>query len=169
MPNTNQETIYQRIAERITIDENGCWIWNGAKIPAGYGHIRIKGRDKYTHIVMFELTKGDIPAGLELDHLCRNRACCNPEHLEAVTHKVNINRGSRNHGKRFRKIILVNGIPVPICKNGHLLTPDNVISENRGTKTRCLICRRKSKRESAKRIYDKLKSVKLGEPPQEGG
>lgn len=68
---------------------DGCWIWTGSLNNKGYGRILSYG---YAHRFMYERWKGPIPAGLELDHLCRKPACCNPDHLEAVTHSVNMQR-----------------------------------------------------------------------------
>lgn len=75
---------------RIVTNDAGCWIWQRALTQAGYGVIRGGG---YVHRTVYAEVNGPIPDGLELDHLCRNRACCNPDHLEAVTHKVNMERG----------------------------------------------------------------------------
>lgn len=77
---------------------SGCWIWIGEFSSTGYGIIsswsgnkRI-GRKK-AHRVIYEIERGAVPEGLELDHLCRNRFCVNPAHLEPVTHRINILRG----------------------------------------------------------------------------
>jgi hypothetical protein len=67
-----------------------CWIWNGCHDHAGYGSSR-RGKP---HRVSWVLTNGPVPDGLELDHLCRQRSCCNPDHLEAVTHLENVRRGA---------------------------------------------------------------------------
>ncbi|MEV0526021.1 HNH endonuclease [Streptomyces sp. NPDC050439] len=70
----------------------GCWAWTGSRLPNGYGRITIARRDLYSHRVSYEIHKGQIPNGLHIDHLCRVRACCNPDHLEAVTCRENIMR-----------------------------------------------------------------------------
>lgn len=70
-----------------------CWTWRGAPNCNGYGRIRISGQDNMAHRVTYELANGPIPAGLQVDHLCRNRMCVRPSHLEAVTQRINLLRG----------------------------------------------------------------------------
>lgn len=78
-----------------TPPESECWEWTGKQYPNGYGQHRPNRRLKafMAHRVVYELLVGPIPQGLDLDHLCRNRLCVNPEHLEPVTRSVNIRRG----------------------------------------------------------------------------
>jgi hypothetical protein len=102
--------------ERVEVDEDGCWIWTGALSTQGYGNIRIGSRTDGsrrvvpTHIVMWESQNGPVSDGLELDHLCRVRACCNPAHLEPVTPSVNMKRAmahlSDDERQRRREWIL---------------------------------------------------------------
>lgn len=72
--------------------DTGCWVWQGHVGGCGYGRTVRDGRAVYVHRFMWELVHGRVPEGLELDHLCRNRLCMNPDHLEVVTHRENMRR-----------------------------------------------------------------------------
>lgn len=93
-----------------------CWLWVASRIPNGYGNIKVAGRMQLAHRVSYEMTRGPIPDGLVLDHLCRNRACVNPAHLEAVTFRENVLRGAGYTAEQARKTH---------CKNGHEFTAEN--------------------------------------------
>lgn len=70
-----------------------CWVWTGDTQRGGYGRVWFDGGTKLTHRVIYELLLGPIPKGLCIDHLCRNRVCCNPGHMEVVTYSENVCRG----------------------------------------------------------------------------
>ena len=72
---------------------DGCWIFTGSKRQRGYGAICLNGKSVSAHRLAYELEKGPVPTGLEIDHLCRTHACVRVSHLEAVTHRVNARRG----------------------------------------------------------------------------
>jgi hypothetical protein len=83
-----------RFLDRVEINgETGCWEWSGKRDDDGYGRFAFNGKKVRAHRWLFEFATGPIPEGLELDHLCRNRACVRPRHREPVTHAQNIRRG----------------------------------------------------------------------------
>lgn len=107
----------------------GCWFWLGA-IASGYGHVRYQGRDQGAHRVFYELLRGPIPEGLTIDHLCRQPSCVNPDHLEPVTMRENVIRGTGPSAANARKTH---------CRNGHELNADNMFMR-RGTR-QCRMCK----------------------------
>lgn len=97
------------------VNQDDCWLWAGP-INSQYGLLFRDGEYYLAHRLMYEAVKGPIPVGLEIDHLCRVKICVNPDHLEAVTHAVNMQRiGS--YGKHSH------------CKRGHELIPENLYYE----------------------------------------
>lgn len=117
--------------EGVTVPGN-CWLWRGAiDKDGGYGRVNIDHKCLYLHRVTYERFVGAIAKGLHVDHLCRVRACCNPDHLEAVSPMTNSRRGMRGSQ--------------PECKNGHPLSGDNLYV-NQGRKPQyvhrvCRTCR----------------------------
>jgi hypothetical protein len=112
----------------------GCWYWLGSFFRDGYGRFKHGGRDDVAHRVSYELAKGPIPDWLELDHLCRNRGCVNPAHLEAVTGRVNVLRG---------ETIVRTNAEKTHCSKGHPLSGDNLFIRRDGRR-RCRTCERAS-------------------------
>lgn len=98
------------------ITESGCWIWMASDDGKGYGQFSIKGKPCKAHHFAYEYFKGPLPLGLMPDHLCRVRLCANPDHLEAVTNKVNVLRGNGHTARNARKIA---------CNRGHLFGLEN--------------------------------------------
>jgi hypothetical protein len=89
------KSVRERIYERLVTDlATGCLIWPGSGQTSGYGQIYANGTMRLVHRLTWELEHGPIPAGLEIDHLCRVRRCANPAHLELVTHRENIRRSA---------------------------------------------------------------------------
>lgn len=114
--------------------DDGCWVFTGSRNVKGYGRIGIRrpghGRSILAHRLAYELAKGPIPEGLEVDHLCRNRACVNPDHLEAVPHITNVRRGSRATS--------------PTCIRGHAF--DLVRVKDGLVHRACSLCKSESRR-----------------------
>ena len=77
----------------MSLVSSGCWEWVGRTGKDGYGSVGAARNSRLAHRVSYEWWMGDIPDGLEIDHLCRNRACVRPDHLEPVTHMENVRRG----------------------------------------------------------------------------
>jgi hypothetical protein len=90
--------ILSRIFEKVDVHPSGCWDWQGSLNPRGYGKVGTGGRHGtgLVHRVVYELFVGSIPDGLTIDHLCANKRCVNPMHLEPVTAEENHRRGQ--HG-----------------------------------------------------------------------
>jgi len=80
--------------EYLVDEETGCWIWQRTTTAYGYGWIRVNGKGTNAHRAIYERLHGPVPPGLVVDHLCRNRICVNPDHLEVVTQTVNVRRGT---------------------------------------------------------------------------
>ncbi|RYF11404.1 MAG: HNH endonuclease [Oxalobacteraceae bacterium] len=95
-PHTNRPTMDQKLAGRFERTE-GCWLWKGQINRGGYGKLvaKIEGKRRIlsAHRAVYEHLVSQIPAGMQLDHLCRNRACVNPSHLEPVSNRENVMRG----------------------------------------------------------------------------
>lgn len=127
-------------------DLGPCWVFTGALTGRGYGSLyvgKIDGKRRIVapHILAFELSIGPVPEGLELDHLCRNRACCNPSHLEPVTRRENVLRGEGVAAKQARQTH---------CKNGHPLSGRNLVPNSRGAR-QCRECKNESERRARRR------------------
>lgn len=127
-----------------TIVINDCWIWQGAVDSRGYGQLKSNGKTWRAHRFFYVELVDDIPPGYQIDHLCRNRLCVSPAHLEAVTQYENMRRSrvwELNKGRSH-------------CPNGHEYTPENIANTKRLT---CLQCKREYNREymKKKRLTDK--------------
>lgn len=101
-----------------------CWFWFGAVDGCNYGIINIKRKVYRAHILAYISYRSPVPEGLELDHLCNNRFCVNPYHLEAVTHKVNVLRGNSFSALNILKTR---------CPKGHEYSEENTYWSTRKT------------------------------------
>lgn len=119
-----------------------CWNWNGCTNGVFYGLISVNNKNILVHRFSYELHKGKIPDGLQIDHLCRNKLCVNPEHLEAVTQYENLKRGNTwlHHKSKTH------------CKNGHEYNEENTYKPIPNHRI-CIICRRERERKNYKLKY----------------
>ena len=134
-----KQSTTERFWVKVSADASGCWIWTGAKHRLGYGEFAVGSKRDGTqrmaaaHRWSWEFYNGPVPNGLELDHLCRNRACVRPDHLEAVTHRENCRRGLK-------------GVLTTHCPQGHEYDEANTYVY-RGQRN-CRACNRETVRRS---------------------
>lgn len=121
---------------------SGCWLWLQFLTSDGYGSIRSGNRMHPAHRVAYELYRGEIPVGLVIDHLCRNRCCVNPWHLEVVTRRENTLRGNGPSAQQAKR---------KTCALGHELIPVGFRRERRCRECVNAASRRYQQRERAKR------------------
>lgn len=128
--------VRDRLVARVTTsEETNCWVWDAPE-ASGYGRIwtgsRADGtrRIRLAHVVSYEEHVGPVPEGLVLDHLCRNRACINPDHLEPVTQRVNVLRGEGRAAHQAQQTH---------CKRGHEFDEQNTYRDRHG-KRYCRTC-----------------------------
>jgi hypothetical protein len=133
---TSPHGLLERIRGRTIVDSSGCWNWQGWTDKDGYGRITVRPPNKHlrTHRATYEAVHGPIPTGLTIDHLCRNRRCCNPDHLEAVTFHENVRRRPNN------------GL-LSHCKYGHPMNGPNLRIVGRARERTCVECIRRRSRE----------------------
>lgn len=122
----------KKIVRSLSFTESGCWIWCGSLGRGGYGKVGHYGKTLLAHRFVYTELVGPIPRGLQLDHLCRTRACVNPDHLEPVTCRENLMRGDTWQARNAAKTH---------CPRGHEYTEQNTYRYPDGRR-RCILCRR---------------------------
>jgi len=128
--------VLERFLEKISVSKTNfynntpCWEWTSATDNFGYGQFWLNKNHVYSHRFAYELYQDKIPKGLEIDHLCRNHACCNPIHLEAVTHLENM---KRSHPYQSTKTH---------CPKGHPYSGENLYRNPSNNYRHCIICTR---------------------------
>lgn len=121
----------QRFEKHYMPEPNsGCWIWISSLDGAGYARFSMNLKNQKAATFIYEFYKGPVPDGLELDHLCRVRCCVNPDHLEAVTHYENVQRGAAGKHESSKTH----------CPQGHEYNEENTYRQK--GRRRCRLCRR---------------------------
>ena len=124
----------EKIASRVRHDEvSGCMVWTGDKTSNGYGRMVVDGKRKRVHRLMYERVNGEIPDSMVIDHVCRNRLCCNPEHLRVVSNRENILSGEGIAAKNAAKTH---------CVKGHELSGHNLVIKTRKNRMPERVCRK---------------------------
>lgn len=118
-----------QLAAKIRCSPEGCWEWLASRSD-GYGRVTWQGRQRPAHRVVYELLVGPIPAGLQIDHLCRNRGCVNPAHLEPVTQRENLMRGETIPARHAAQTH---------CGRGHIFDEANTYVRKDGRRS-CRAC-----------------------------
>ena len=141
-------SLSERFEKKYQVNKEGCWIWVSRMNPYGYGVLTDYPIDGYhekriqAHRFAYEKYRGKIPEGLVIDHLCRNRACVNPWHLEITTAKTNILRGMGISAKEAKQTH---------CKRGHPFSQDNTylrIRKDGSVHRDCRECHRITRRKN---------------------
>jgi hypothetical protein len=115
--------IKTRFLQKVAFAESGCWQWLGSMDRKGYARFGVNGRNTLAHRWIYEQETGAIPEGMVLDHLCRNRGCVNPLHLEPVTSRENTMRG---------ETVAARNTNATHCPKGHPYTPENIYRRKDG-------------------------------------
>lgn len=145
------------LAKRKRVDgpmSTMCWEWTGWRSTEGYGWTHFNGRKESVHRTAYMILVGEVPDGLFLDHLCRNRACFNPAHLEPVTCRENLLRGVGASGMNARKTH---------CKHGHEFDEANTWFEKTGHR-HCRACNRRRMLQRPSRSKVRITEVRIAEP-----
>ena len=157
MRKTEAERFWEKVDKHGPMfNGSACWVWTAFKHPDGYGAFwAAAGKMVRAHRWVYANLEGPILEGLELDHLCRNRACVNPDHLEPVDHRVNVQRGLTSALRPLGQI----GARGSLCVNGHAYGVANIFVTSAGYRE-CRQCRQTSfQKAKAKRKQRRLEAI----------
>lgn len=143
-----------RIADKIYVAPDGCWLWMGYRSVLNYGGVRWDGRSQRAHRVVYQLIKGPISKGLTLDHRCRNPPCVNPDHLLPMSLWENTRLGNAPTSLNARKTH---------CIHGHDLTDAKVVIRDGTPRRKCRTCSRIRSNEHYARVRAARKLSANGE------
>lgn len=146
----------EAFTRKVVISDDGCWEWLGYYDKDGYAMLDVRNfngrRETRAARIAYELYVEPIPEGLQIDHLCRNKGCVNPAHLEAVTpFENNSTRRRQAYGTDFE----FPGTQITHCVNGHEATPENRGISVQGNRrvTYCRVCKKERARARRKAAH----------------
>ena len=139
-----------RFIDKYLVSSSGCWEWQAFKNWGGYGMYWSDGFNWKAHRYSYTILRGPVPDGLVIDHLCRNRACVNPDHLEVVTNEENIRRGD-NYSKGARERNKTH------CPQGHPYDDNNTLVPKEGSTKQGRKCRECSRERARRYYYDNVR------------
>ncbi len=142
-------TIRDRLLAKIFVQPDGCWTWQGAAQPSGYGQLWNGTRPEQAHRLSYKLFCGPIPENVEVDHVCRVRGCVNPQHLRLLSHRDNMLVGETGPARNAAKTH---------CDYGHELAGRNLRIATNGSR-QCRLCVARRAREAKARRKARAKSV----------
>jgi len=141
-------TATERFDAKVLKRPDGCWEWIAGRDRWGYGKFRgPEGKTVLAHVFSYERSRGKVPKGKELDHLCRREWCVNPDHLEPVAHVVNCRRGNAGKANNANRA-------KARCPKGHAYSPENTYTDPKGIR-HCRECGRAVMR----RLYRERKAA----------
>lgn len=150
-------------ARAIPEPNSGCWLWVLAVNKDGYGKLKKNRKSLIAHRFTYEQLVGPIPAGLEIDHLCTNKSCVNPAHLEPVPTKVNIERMHKRRPEaktRLGRIARERRDARTHCPQGHPYSGDNLRIAPSGQQV-CKTCTRENMRRYRQPANDEKEALRL--------
>jgi hypothetical protein len=150
-----RQTADERFASRVTIDDEGCWVWRGDKKKRAT-HMKVDGRQMAAYRWVYERDIGPIPDGFTIDHLCRNPGCVNPQHLEPVTIAENVARARRDYAADRDR-----------CVSGRHPWPESAVRLGKAQRLQCEECRNERRRKNRDGV-DRAKERYATDPEYRG-